>query len=222
MEERIEQIEQRALIRISPLKDDLIKSQVENANKALEYAYARIIRSTDDVKSATDDLALISKLKKTCKEYLDQYTKPVKAHLDAIKADFDSIMKPLEEADFITRKKILEYNAEQAEIRRKQEEAERLSMEAARAEMELTGELTKDIITIENKAEAVTKTTASFGDLNTAKIWKWEVEDFSKIPDSYKTPDMVKIGKTIRAGGSVPGIRSWQEDSLRITGRRCE
>jgi len=217
--ERIEEIEQRALIKVSPLKDITISSQVENAQKALEYARGRVIKSVDDVKSATSDLALISKLQKTCKGYLDDYTKPIKAHMDEIRAEFDSILNPLKEADAITRGKIIQYNQGQNEIRRKQEEAERLSREAAEAEMKLNGELSQEIIVIENKAEVTKKTQSDFGDLNTAKVWKFEVEDFAKLPDDYKVADLVKIRKVVIAGVNIPGVKAWQEDSLRITTR---
>lgn len=212
-------IDQRALIKVKPLQDDMVKSQVENAKKALEYAQNRVIKTLEDIKVATDDLAMISKLKKSAKNYLDEYVKPIKAHLDNIKADFDSIMKPLEEADSVTREKILTYNREQAELKRLQEEAERASLAAAEAEMKANGELSKEILTIENKAEPVVKAHASFGDMNTAKVWKFEVEDIALLPDYYKMPDMIKIGKVIRAGVKIPGIKSWQEDSLRITPR---
>lgn len=212
-------IDQRALIKVHPMQDDVIKAQVDNAKSALDYAQRRIIKSLDDVKVATDDLAMVSKLKKSAKAYLDDYTKPIKAHLDNIKADFDSIMKPLEEADSVTRDKILSYNRAQAELRRKQEEAERAAREAAEAEMEANGELSKEILTIEDKAEPVLEAHANVGDMNTAKVWKFEVEDFAALPDDYKVADMVKIRKVVIAGVKIPGVKAWQGDQLRITPR---
>lgn len=212
-------IDQRALIKVHPLQDDIIKTQVENAKSALEYAQKRVIKNLDDVKVATDDLAMIAKLKKSAKAYLGDYTKPIKTHLDNIKSDFDSIMKPLAEADSVTRDKILTYNRVQAELRRKQEEAERAAREAAEAEMEANGELSKAILTIENKAQPVMEAHANVGNLNTAKVWKFEVEDFAALPDDYKVADMVKIRKVVIAGVKIPGVKAWQEDQLRITPR---
>jgi chromosome segregation ATPase len=212
-------IDQRALIKVKPLQDDVIKAQVENAQKALDYAKNRVIRSAEDVKMATDDLAMISKLKKVAKEKLDEYIKPIKSHLDSVKDDFNSIMKPLEEADSVTRDKILSFNRVQTELRRKQEEAERAARAAAEAEMKANGELSKEILTIENKAEPVVEAHANVGDMNTAKVWKFEVEDFAALPDDYKIADMVKIRKVVIAGVKIPGVKAWQEDTLRITPR---
>lgn len=212
-------IDQRALIKVKPLQDDVIKAQAENAQKALEYAKNRVVRSAEDVKMATDDLAMISKLKKVAKEKLDEYIKPIKSHLDSVKDDFNSIMKPLEEADSVTRDKILSFNRVQTELRRKQEEAERAARAAAEAEMKANGELSKEILTIENKAEPVVEAHANVGDMNTAKVWKFEVEDFAALPDDYKIADMVKIRKVVIAGVKIPGVKAWQEDTLRITPR---
>lgn len=215
-------IDQRALIKVKPLQDGIIKTQVENAKSALDYAQKRVIKNLDDVKVATDDLAMIAKLKKSAKAYLDDYTKPIKTHLDNIKADFDSIMKPLEEADSVTRTKILTYNRVQAELRQKQEEAERAARAAAEAEMEANGELSREIIDIENKAEVVVEAHANVGDLNTAKIWKFEVEDFAALPDAFKLPNekMIRSAITSSKGKNIPpGVKAWQEPNLRITSR---
>ena len=212
-------IDQRALIKVHPMQDDLIAAQVDNANSALVYAQKRVIESLEDVKVATDDLSMIAKLKKTAKAYLDEYTKPIKTHLENIKADFDSIMKPLEEADSVTHSKILTFNKEQAELRRLQEIAERAARAAAEAEMIATGELSKEILTIENKAQPIMEAHANVGDMNTAKVWKFEVEDFAALPDDYKVADMVKIRKVVIAGVKIPGVKAWQEEQLRITPR---
>jgi len=48
-------------------------------------------------------------------------------------------------------------------------------------------------------------------------IKKWKVEDFTLVPERYKEPNSILIGKVIRAGGDIPGIRVWEEPSLRVT-----
>jgi hypothetical protein len=55
------------------------------------------------------------------------------------------------------------------------------------------------------------------GTMGTAKVWKFEIADFTLLPDEYKVPDLIKISKVVRAGVNIPGVKSWQEESLRIT-----
>jgi hypothetical protein len=55
------------------------------------------------------------------------------------------------------------------------------------------------------------------GTTSKVSIRKWELVDFSQVPDEYKAIDAVKIGKVVRAGiPSIPGIRIWQEETLRV------
>ena len=79
-----------------------------------------------------------------------------------------------------------------------------------------------EIIESVNIIDVVTVPThvyADNGTLGTSKVWKFEVEDLTKIPLEYLMPDMVKIGKVVRAGVKIPGVKSWQESSLRVNSK---
>jgi len=53
--------------------------------------------------------------------------------------------------------------------------------------------------------------------LKSRDVFKFEVQDFNALPDKYKKPDEVAIGKIVRALGinsNIPGVRVWVEKSL--------
>ena len=131
---------------------------------------------------------------------------------------FKGFTEPILYADKLIRRKILDYRAEIDRKRRECDEIERLRAEAAEREAALTGQ---PIIQPEPTpviAAPPNRYHADNGMLGKVTVRKWELEDFSRVPDEYKTIDSVKIGKVVRAGiPSIPGIRIWQEETLRVT-----
>ncbi|GAI52734.1 unnamed protein product, partial [marine sediment metagenome] len=146
-----------------------------------------------------------------------EYTQPLNNHLKAINDVFKTFTDPILYADKLVRSKILAYRAELDRKRQEAEEIERLKREAAEREAALTGQ---PIIQPEPTpviAAPPDRYHADNGTLGKVMVRKWELEDFSKVPDEYKTIDAVKIGKVVRAGiPSIPGIRIWQEATLRV------
>ena len=115
---------------------------------------------------------------------------------------------------------MLAYRAEQERQRQEQERINRLRAEAALAEMVLKGELTEPVGLVQVAEEAPARYRTETGTLGTAKTWRFEVEDFAALPDQYKEANMVMIRKVVQAGASIPGVRAWQEENIRITPRK--
>jgi len=200
--------------------DDRVIALYLEGGRLKEYADALVVGNSDDVKRATDDLSTISGVKKAIEEKRTEYTGPLNAHLKTINAAFKEFTEPLTQADATMRSKVLTYQAEQKRIRQEEERINRLRQEAAEAEMRLTGELAEPVGLVEVTPEAPTRYRTEVGTLGKAMNWKFEVTDFALLPDDYKLPDMVKIRKGIIAGASIPGVRAWQEESLRVTARK--
>ena len=205
----------------APGADIEIVNYYNEAIKLQEYAEARVIRSLDDVKLATDDLSIISRLKKAMEEKRKEYVKPLQDQAKAINDTYKTLMHPIEAADLTTRNKILAYQKEQERVRREQEEINRLRLEASQKEMELKGELTESVNLVEVIPEAPKRVSTDLGILGKATIWKFEVIDFASVPDEYKIVDAAKVGKVVRAGlRSIPGIRIYPEGTLRVTAQQ--
>lgn len=212
--------QETALINVRPDTDSRIAALYEEGVRLELYARERIIESIEDVKAATDDLSIIAKLKKALEEKRKEYIGPINEHLKTVNGVFKSFVEPLSQADSITREKVLAYRAQQESIRVEQERINQLRMQAAEAEMKLKGELSEPLGLVEVAPNAATRYQTDSGTLGTAKIKKWEVTDITLVPIEYLVVDTVKIGKVVRAGiPGIPGIRIWEEDSLRITAR---
>lgn len=210
-------MEETALVKVDPLSDAAVASLHTEALQFQSAADQLLIASDDDVTSATTDLSVIAKLKKAIEDKRKEYTQPLNDYLKVINDTFKTFTEPVLYADKLVRRKILDYRAEIDRQRQEVKEIARLKAEAAEREAVLTGQ---PIIQPEPTLTIATPPDKYHGDngmLGKVMIRKWELEDFSKVPDEYKTIDSVKIGKVVRAGiPSIPGIRIWQEETLRI------
>ncbi len=210
-----------AVIKVSPETDIVILSLLAECNGLRDYAELRIVATNDDVKSATDDLTLIAKLKKTLEEKRKEYISPINAHLKSINDSFKVLMTPVEQADQVTRNKILAFRQEQERKAREVEEINRLRIEAAKREAAMNnGGIKESVNLVEAPTPAISKVYTEGGSLGTMKVRKWEVEDLSKIPTDYLMVDAAKVGKVVRAGiPSIPGIKIWIEETLKVSTR---
>lgn len=194
-----------------------LKDQI---NLAVDYAEKRIVANADDVKEATKDLGLIAQLKKGLEAERISYTGPLGALTSQINAFFKTLSDPIGQADTITRQKVLAYNAE---VERKRQAAQRIEDEKlrlAQEEMELSGETTVNLAPVEAPAPTPRLVSTAYGTSGKTQVWKYEVVDFSKVPDEYKTIDnsMVNaVAKKHHDTKPIPGIRFYAEESLRVT-----
>jgi len=199
-----------------------VPGEYEEALKLKDYAERRVITSTEDIKVATDDLTIIARLKKSMAERKKELLQP---HQDKVKAINDSYklwMEPVLTADSITREKILAFNREQDRIRREQEEVNRLRMEAAQKEAELKGgELSESVNLVEVTPE-VKRVSTDMGTTGMVDNWKYEVVDFSALPDEYKVPDTAmlnSIAKKHHDQKQIPGVRFYNKPTLRVNAK---
>jgi len=220
MEEmRVDEITETALVKVKPESDLQVQAFYQEALRALEYAEARSIVKAEDLKPATEDLALISKLKRSMEERRKEYLKPLDDHRRAINDAFKMMMTPIERADAITRDKILAFQLKQKLIREEQERINALRLEAAQKEMELKGEITESVNLVEVSLE-VKRVQTDLGTAGMRDNWTYEVIDFLSLPNEYKVPDAAKIGKVVRAGlRNIPGVRIFNEPILVVNTR---
>ena len=204
-----------------PTPEMAILSLQSQAQQLLAYAERRVIISDNEAKVSTNDLSIIALAKKALEEKRKEYTTPLNDNLKYINNTFKLVSDPLNQADKITRDKILAYRAEQERKRKEAEEINRQKIELARREAELNnGEFTVDITPVEVAPVQPKHINAELGTAGQAMIRKWDVSNFSQVPDEYKMVDSTKIGKVVRAGiPSIPGIKIWEEPTLRVTTR---
>ena len=211
-----------ALIQVNPQMDNAVIALHEQSLKLEQYATTLVITNNDDVKSATNDLSIISGLKKAIEEKRKEYTQPINDHLKAVNEAFKTFVEPLYRADRITRDKMLEYHQEQERIRLEQEEINRKRMEAAEAEMKLTGELSESVNLVEVIPEVPKRTSTDMGTAGLRDNWKYEVVDFASLPDEFKIADTAmlnSIAKKHHDQKQIPGVRFYNEPIIAVNTR---
>lgn len=209
-----------AIVKVKPEQDIEVQSFYDQALRLREHSEQRVITTVDDLKPATDDLSIIAKVKKGMEAKRKEYVKPLQEHVKEVNEAFKMLMEPIEIADRTTRGKILTFQQEQERIRREQEEINRKRMEAAEAEMRLKGELSEPVNLVEVAPEPAKRVSTEMGTSGVATIWKFEVIDFSLLPDRFKMENATLIGKVVRAGErEIPGVKIWSEDTLRVKAR---
>jgi hypothetical protein len=211
------------MVSLPPAQDSKVQALKTEAESLKAWAIKAVISSNDDLPPATKDLSLIANLKKSLNERKAVYIKPAKDHIATINAAFQAIMAPLEDADKILRTKILAYREEQRRREAAAARLEKMKAEAAELEAELTGS-PPPVASPETTAPAVEaapdKVTTDVGSLGSYTVKTWELVDFAQVPDWYKKLDEGKVTKTIKAGGSIPGIRIIEKETLRVNARR--
>lgn len=207
-----------ATIKVKPEDDSRVLQLAAEAVRLRDYAVARTIIADVDLKPATEDLSIIAKVKKALTDAKVDYIKPIKGHLDDVNAAFAKIMTPLEEADKITRDKVLGYRATVAKRQAEADAINQQKIDLARREAQFngTGEITVDTTPIESPAP-VKRVSTDMGTAGVTRITTWELADFALVPDQYKVLDAGKITKIVKAGGSIPGIKIMQTEGLRVT-----
>ena len=50
------------------------------------------------------------------------------------------------------------------------------------------------------------------GNVQARKVWKYEIVDFSKIPDEYKEINSGKVREALRDKKEIPGVRFYQDE----------
>ena len=205
---------------VIPTQDQSVVALYNEAQKLQEYANSRVIVSADDTKAATNDLSLIAKLKKAMEAKRKDYLQPFQEHVKEVNEAYKTLMVPVEQADFVTRQKVMAYQREQARIAAEQEEINRLRMEAAQKEAALNNGEIKEAVNLVEIQEVQKKVVTDMGSLGTMKVRKFAVEDITKVPAEYLRVDEVAIGKLVRAGiPSIPGIKIWTEETLKVSSK---
>jgi hypothetical protein len=155
---------------------------------------------------------------------------------DSKKRIMDFFRKPLDvltNAEGVLKRAILGYQQAQEQARIEQErklqaEAEKKRLEALRKaeEARAKGQEVK-AEKYEDKANGIITPTLApsvqkVAGINTKMVWKFEVVDEKSIPREYLMPDLVKIGKVVRATGNtlpIPGVRIYPEETIAAGGR---
>jgi len=193
----------------------------QEASSLLQYAKTRVIATAEDLKPATDDLAIILTCRKAMEARKKELVGPIRAKLDLVNSCFNDLMYPVMEADRLTKAQVGKFDQEQrakaAEAKRIEDEKARLAREEAA--FNGTGEVTVPTGTIEQVAPPPERTRTSMGTLSGRSNWKARVVDFKALPDEYKLPNESMLNayaRTHKGEGEIPGVEFYDDRNYSV------
>ena len=196
----------------------------QEAAGLLQVAKKRTITKNEDLKPATDDLAIIATCKKAMFSRKAEIVEPFKTRLDAINQAFADLMFPVLEADRLTRNQVNDFDNEQ---RRKAAEAQRI--EAAKyklaqeeAVLSGTGEHTQELGTAQAPPPVPEHTRTDLGTLGGRDNWKARVVDFALLDDQWKLPNEQLLNSHARSTKGerpIPGVEFWNDRGVTMRTR---
>jgi len=215
-------------LKLNPEMQKEIQQFEETALKFQDFK----VTTQEQYTTAGDYLRSIKQSSKKLEDLRVSLTRPLD---DSKKRIMDLFRTPLEkliQAELTLKRGMLGYQQEQERKRREEEdrlqeiarkEAERLSRRADKAEDK--GNIAKaEELRLKSQETAsitpfVAPTIQKAEGTSTKKIWKYEIINEDLIPRKYLTPDLLQIGKEVRACGetlTIPGIRIFSEETLSI------
>jgi hypothetical protein len=210
------------MIVIHPEKNASVINLKAEIVKLLQLAQARVVTSDADLNPITDDLILISKLKKAVIEQKDIYVKPIKVQMTAVSEIFSDLIDTLDSADDLNREKFCKYKDLQEAKAKQIIEVNRQAQEVARKQAELNqGVFTVETAPIPEIAPVKSVSTGS-GSLSTYQVPMYEVVDFKLLPDEYKKADIAKIASVVKASKGmivIAGVKITFKDQTVVNTR---
>lgn len=193
-------------------KDPKIE-QLTDEVKAVAARCPAHIETDADLQVATTWLAAVRTRRKDIEKFFADLIKPIQSVVKSHQAKRDEVLAPLAERESKLNVAILGYRQkQQAEAA----EAQRKANEAYDKKVEKAVEKGKDVSLIAPPRQidtpAKTMETGTGAAVSFRKIRKYEIINRDLLPDEYWMPDETKVGKCVRAGLDIPGVRTWEEE----------
>jgi len=186
-----------------------VKIIEEETSILLKQADSYVIKSAQDVDSASAFIRKIKDIESTIEAKRLEFTKPLNQSLKAINETFKKLSKPLVAVREVVTNRILDWRRAENDRVAREEERRRKIQEAH----ERAGHEVKAPVILERLEKKM-------GDTQARKVWNWEIVDFSKVSDIYKEINRVAINQAIRNGvREIKGLNIFQEESLSIIRR---
>lgn len=183
------------------------KTLDKNIEVVEEAALTLSINGEGDMVSATEVLSLINRYRDQIKEEKDEKTAPLKAKLEKIKAQYKEPEDKLEKASNLIRNAMKGYQQKVIENSKKK------TAELAAAVSEGTMDIGAAVVEMADKPKVKVETGA--GSVSFVTVKKHEVVSLKDVPIEYHLVNDVMIRKAMLAGIEVPGVRYYEEQSVR-------
>lgn len=211
---------------------DLIPNEQQltaTVGQLCEAASATLILCREDLAEATDLVKLIKTRHREIEDERTNIVKPINDSVKRINERFKAITTPLLDAENGIKRKMLDFQQEEA--RKAEEERKKAETEAAEAAATLAAEaadmdrapLPPSLVPTPAPLppEPPKTTYGAYGAVSTMKkVWSWELLDIAAL--AAARPDLVmvdagKVAAEIRGrGGEIPGLRIFEKDTIAV------
>ena len=193
-----------------------IEAVKREAALAIQETDVIAVTNTEEEKRAALVIARAKDMLKKVEAKRKDFVQPLNDHVKKINADFKTITEPIEAAISKLSSAILAYR-QTAEWKEAQEYREAVRAEAKdaveRGDVAALQSLSDANTAIEAAAPKTVKTEA--GSVGTRKVWKYEIEDPTRVPTEFWIIDEKRIGAAVRAGvRKINGVKIWEEETI--------
>jgi len=182
----------------------------------LKHARAMTVKTLDDSKTVTTELAIIGTLKRAMEAKRKEKLEPHQTIVRDIQETYKFLMEPVLEAERILKGLQVTFLQEQARIQREQEALNLKKMQLAQEEMRLNGEMSQPVDLVE-VIEAPKLVRTEMGTSGLVDHWTYEITDFALLSDAYKVADTAQLTAIARGHHDkkqVPGVRFFNQPFL--------
>lgn len=197
---------------LSELKDSVSTAITESQE-------IEVVISDMDVESASHYVKNFNTIRKRAEELRKTEVAPLNEEVKHINNIFKDLISPVEAEESRLKTLLLAYSKRKAEIERQkvQEERKRREEEAlnqAIAEGRNEVPVIPEVITAK-----LTLSGRNSSGVGTMRVPKWEVVDFSRVPDEYKIINEKLLNSIRKVAGTeavsnIPGIRFYFEETI--------
>lgn len=178
---------------------------------AIKNSVTAVIETPKDMEKAVNTLSILNKTMDRLTEDKEKLTKPINTLLKEIRGRYKPFEEQLEDTIGILRKKITAYQT--AAKKKADDEALKIAGRVGEGKGKLKIETAVKKIDEIDTPDAVVSSDQGTAKFVTVK--KFEVVDLSQIPIEYHVADEVAIRKAMKEGKELPGVRYWEEESVR-------
>jgi hypothetical protein len=177
----------------------------------LEEASKVVIASSEDVAKASRYGVEISARIKTIEDKRVSITKPINDGLKAVNDTFKTLSNPLVAMKTKLANDIAKWQRDERErIAKEEERRNKIAQAAEEKRKEKDPENFRPAEEIQ-----IARPNANIGSSSVSMVWTYEVEDFSKVPDEYKSLEAPRVNAQIRAGArEIPGLKIYQKEQV--------
>ena len=174
------------------------------------------IANDQDMSDAAELLARFRKKRKEVEEQFEVPIKGLKSEVKQLQEQRDKLVAPLTQAEGRLQTEILGYRsrvaAEAAKQQAKLNAQHEKKVEKAIAQGKDVSELPPPV----QVAAPVKSVETGAGAVTARKVKKFKITDPSLVPKDYWIIDEGMVGKAVRAGLEIPGVQTWEEETLSV------